>query len=85
MWLDIADAPADVPATTAPCWNRSRIASARRVPPMVDESRSWFPPVRKIPVASRTVIAAASSLACGRVVAWSGRTFLTPSSANTAL
>ena len=32
MWLDIADAPADVPATTAPWRNRSRIASARRVP-----------------------------------------------------
>ena len=22
MWLDIAEAPADVPATTAPCWKR---------------------------------------------------------------
>ena len=54
MWLDIAEAPADVPATTAPCWNRSRIASASRVPPIVDDSRSWLPPVRKTPVASWT-------------------------------
>ena len=53
MWLDIAEAPADVPATTAPCRNRSRIASASRVPPIVDDSRSWLPPVRKTPVASR--------------------------------
>ena len=58
MWLDIAEAPADVPATTAPCRNRSRIASARRVPPIVDDSRSWLPPVRKTPVASRTATAA---------------------------
>ena len=58
MWLDIAEAPADVPATTAPCWKRSRMASARRVPPIVDESRSWLPPVRKMPVASRTARAA---------------------------
>ena len=83
MWLDIADAPADVPATTAPCWNRSRMASARRVPPIVDDSRSWLPPVRKTPVASRTASAAVSSLACGRVTAWSGRTRLTPSSPKT--
>ena len=40
MWLDIAEAPADVPAMTAPSENRSKIASARRVPPMVDDSRS---------------------------------------------
>ena len=84
MWLDIADAPADVPATTAPCWKRSRIASARSVPPIVDDSRSWLPPVRKTPVASRTAITAVSSLACGRVTAWSGRTRLTPSSPKTA-
>ena len=84
MWLDIAEAPADVPATTAPCWKRSRMASASRVPPIVDDSRSWLPPVRKTPVASRTASAAASSLACGRVTAWSGRTRLTPSSPKTA-
>ena len=70
MWLDIADAPADVPATTAPWRNRSSIASARRVPPIVDDSRSWLPPVRKMPVASRTVSAAVSSFAWGRVTAW---------------
>jgi len=59
MWLDIAEAPADVPATTAPWRNRSRTASARSVPPIVDDSRSWLPPVRKMPVASRTARAAA--------------------------
>ena len=36
----IAEAPALVPATTAPLRNRSRTASARRVPPMIDERRS---------------------------------------------
>ena len=58
MWLDIAEAPAEVPATTAPWRKRSRIASARRVPPIVEDSRSWLPPVRKMPVASRTARAA---------------------------
>ena len=80
MWLLIADAPADVPATTAPWRNRSRIASARRVPPIVETSRSWLPPVRKTPVASRTARAPASSFACARVTAWSGRTSRAPSS-----
>ena len=74
MCDDIAEAPADVPATTAPWRKRSSIASASRVPPIVDESRSWLPPVRNTPVASRTASAAVSSLACGRVMAWSGRT-----------
>ncbi len=36
MWLDIAEAPAVVPATTAPSRNRSMIASARSVPPIVE-------------------------------------------------
>ena len=40
MWLDIADAPAEVPATTAPWRNRSRMASASSVPPIVELSRS---------------------------------------------
>ena len=85
MWLDIADAPADVPATTAPCRNRSRIASASRVPPIVEDRRSWLPPVRKMPVASRTARVAFSSLAWGRVTAWSGMTRVTPSSPKTCL
>ena len=49
MWLDIALAPALVPATTAPWRNWSSTASASRVPPIVDDSRSWLPPVRKMP------------------------------------
>ncbi len=40
MWLHIAEAPALVPATTAPSRKRSRIASASRVPPSVEASRS---------------------------------------------
>ena len=83
MWLLIALAPADVPAMTAPLRNRSRIESASRVPPIVEDSRSWLPPVRKMPVASFTRRAALSSLACDRVIAWSGRTRSMPRSANT--
>jgi hypothetical protein len=48
----IALAPALVPASTAPRSCARWIASASRVPATTDESRSWFPPVRKIPVAS---------------------------------
>ena len=81
----IALAPADVPATTAPCRNRSVMTSASRVPPMVDDSRSWLPPVRNTPVASRIACATASSFACGRVTAWIGRTVLAPSSVNSCL
>ena len=39
-------------------WKRVMIASARRVPPIIDDRRSWLPPVRKMPVASRTIRAA---------------------------
>ena len=53
MCEDTALAPADVPATTAPSRNRSITAAARRVPPSIDDSRSWLPPVMKMPVASR--------------------------------
>ncbi len=84
MWLEMALAPADVPATTAPASNRAAIASASRVPPMVELSRSWLPPVRKMPLASRTIRAACSSFAWVRVTAWSGRTPAAPSSVNTA-
>ena len=50
------------------------IACARAVPPMVEDSRSWLPPVMNTPVESRTVRAASSSLAWARVVAWMGQT-----------
>ena len=70
MWLDSALAPALVPATTAPWRNWSSTASASRVPPIVDDSRSWLPPVRKMPVALRMARAAFSSLAWARVIAW---------------
>ena len=80
MCDDTALAPAEVPATTAPAWNRVVIASASRVPPMVDDSRSWLPPVMNTPLASRTTRAAFSSLACDRLTAWSGRTAAAPSS-----
>ena len=80
MCDDIArGAPADVPATTAPARNRSMTASASSVPPIVDDSRSWLPPVRKMPVASRSGRTRASSFACERVIAWSGRTVPMPS------
>src|SRR5439155_1036833 len=86
---DVADhdrlgAP-DLPAATAPWRNRSRIASASRVPPIVELRRSWFPPVRKMPVASPMGSMNASSLAWLRVTAWIGRTRLTPSSPNTCV
>ena len=58
--------------------NRSRIASARSVPPIVDDSRSWLPPVRKMPVASRTWRANAGSFAWSRVIACTGRTVPMP-------
>ena len=85
MWLDIALAPALVPATTAPWRNWSSTASASRVPPIVDDSRSWLPPVRKMPVALRMARAAFSSLAWARVTAWIVRTLVTPSSPRTCL
>ena len=80
MCDETALAPADVPATTAPAWNRVVMASARRVPPIVDDSRSWLPPVRNTPLASRTTLAACSSFAWERVTAWSGLTTAAPSS-----
>ncbi len=83
MWLLIAHAPADVPATTAPWRKRSRTASARLVPPIVELSRSWLPPVRKTPVASATARTDVSSFACWRVTAWSSRMWRTPSSVKT--
>ena len=64
------------PRTSRPPRHRPRtsamIASARRVPPSIDERRSWLPPVMNTPVASRTMRAACSSLACMRVTALSG-------------
>ena len=53
MWLLSADAPADVPATTAPCGTGRGSHRPGAVPPIVELSRSWLPPVRKMPVASR--------------------------------
>ena len=84
MWLDTALAPAEVPATTAPARNRAMIASASRVPPIVELRRSWLPPVRNTPVALRTSSAACSSFAWVRVTAWSGRTSAAPSSVKIA-
>ena len=49
MCDEMALAPAEVPATTAPAMKRAMIASARRVPPSIDERRSWLPPVMKMP------------------------------------
>ena len=44
-------APADVPAMCAPSVFRRRSALAIEVPPISVLSRSWFPPVRKMPSA----------------------------------
>ncbi len=52
MWLAMAEAPALVPATMAPCRWRSTIARPRSVPPITLERRSWLPPVMKMAVAS---------------------------------
>ena len=84
MWLLMADAPADVPAITAPCLEALQDLVGQAVPPSVELRRSWLPPVRKIPVASRRARTAASSFACWRVTAWIGRTVVTPSSPKTA-
>ena len=54
-----------------------------RVPPIVELRRSWLPPVRKMPVASRRACAVASSLASARVTVWMGRTWWQPSSPKT--
>ena len=83
MCVLIAEAPALVPATTEPWRWRRVIASASGVPPIVEDSRSWLPPVRKTPVASRTVRTAIGSEHCARVVAWIGCTSAAPSSVKT--
>ena len=67
MWLLMAEAPALVPATITPCRWRSMIARPSPVPPITLDSRSWLPPVMKMPVASRTASIAAGSLASSRV------------------
>ena len=85
MWVLMADAPALVPATTAPAAWRSWMMWAIRVPPIVELRRSWLPPVRKMPVASRRAWALASSLASARVTVWMGRTWRQPSSPKTRL
>ena len=54
MWVLMADAPALVPATIAPCLWRSMIARPSAVPPITLDRRSWLPPVMKMPVASVT-------------------------------
>ena len=85
MWVLIAEAPALVPAITAPAAWRSWMMWAIKVPPIVELRRSWLPPVRKMPVASRRAWALASSLASARVTVWMGRTWWQPISAEDAL
>ena len=83
MCDEMALAPAEVPATTAPAMKRAMIASARRVPPSIDDSLSWLPPVMKMPVESAMIRAECSSFAWARLTALSGTTSAAPSSVNT--
>ena len=81
MWLHIAEAPARRAGHHGPVPEplEHRVGQPRAAD--VEASLSWLPPVRKTPVASRSASGErGSSLACGRVVAWSGRTVLTPRS-----
>ncbi len=60
-------APAEVPATTTPRSRAAAMALPSAVPSTTRDSRSWFPPVRKIPVAESTSAAASGSFASCRV------------------
>lgn len=53
MCSERMEAPALVPPTVTPWALRSRISLATGVPPSSVVSRSWFPPVKKMPEASR--------------------------------
>ena len=64
-------APAEVPATTAPRWCASTIASPNGVPLTTADSLSWLPPVMKIPVALSSSATRSGSCASSRL---SGRT-----------
>ena len=79
MWVLMAEAPALVPATIAPCRWRSMIARPSPVPPITLDRRSWLPPVMKMPVASRTASIAAGWLASSRVSGRRPRTSGMPS------
>jgi len=45
-------APALVPPTVTPCALRRRMSFATAVPPSSVVSRSWLPPVKKMPLAA---------------------------------
>ena len=72
-------APADVPAMCAPSAFRRRSAFAIEVPPMVVLSRSWLPPVRKIPSAWSRIPSSSGSSASSRPWIGSACACATPS------
>src|SRR5574338_331938 len=78
MWVLRAEAPADVPATMAPRRWRSAKARPSGVPPITLESRSWLPPVMKMPVASSTASRIPGSDASSRLSGRRPRTSVTP-------
>ncbi|MCZ7686484.1 MAG: hypothetical protein M5U28_50115 [Sandaracinaceae bacterium] len=60
-------APAEVPPTHTPRALRRRIDLATGVPPSTVEMRSWFPPVRKTPVARSSASSQSTRCASSRV------------------
>ena len=79
------DAPAEVPATTAPRWCARRIASPRGVPTTYWLSLSWLPPVMKTPVAPSTWATRAGSPAAAREAGSTVVTVLTPRRVKTSV
>ena len=83
MCSAMALAPADVPATAAPRRCAARMARAILVPETMEASRSWFPPVRKTPVAPFSDAASFALLASRRVSGRNPTTFVAPRRRNT--
>ena len=67
MYRLMMEAPAEVPAMTAPrSWARM-IASPTGVPTMFCDSLTWLPPLMKTPVAASSASTISGSLASRRV------------------
>jgi hypothetical protein len=75
-------APALVPPTVAPAALRRRIIVATGVPPRRVVSRSWLPPVKKMPVASSSRLSRFASWQSRRVSKSITDTRAAPSSRN---
>ena len=79
------EAPAEVPPTTAPrSWARCS-ASPNGVPGSSWDSRSWLPPLMKMPVASSTSATRSGSCASGRLDGLTTCTSGAPNRVNTSV